>query len=320
MPQVAQAVRETFRRLVRPEEVRVDVAAVAASAASVTWRAAFGVGEAAAAAGATRATLQALAERVAAARATTFTAELENQLMDAGATPGGDFFVVELTLEESSTESQASESGNAWWVLVLVFSLLALALLVLVLRRRAPPQGPHLGSVVVSKELWELEEERWELAEKVLETKAPPVVPQQWKAQWSAASNDGPPETRFYDLTFGIGGKLDGIGEGRNGTFKVTGAFDVNDGSVRWREVARCGGPGVVECYGQWDGMRIDGFFTAFDVSTLPQQIGQGHFALSGRVGNGAKDAPIPRPPLSELSSSEAREAREAREAESDMV
>ena len=64
----------------------------------------------------------------------------------------------------------------------------------------------------------------------------------------------------------------------------------------------------------------IDGFFTAFDVSTLPQQIGQGHFALSGRVGNGAKDAPIPRPPLSELSSSEAREAREAREAESDMV
>ena len=125
---------------------------------------------------------------------------------------------MELTLEESSTESSESESGNAWWVLVLVFSLLALALLVLVLRRRAPQLG-HLGSVVVSKELWELEEERWELAEKVLETKAPPVVPQQWKAQWSAASNDGPPETRFYDLTFGIGGKLDGIGEGRNGAW-----------------------------------------------------------------------------------------------------
>ena len=145
-----------------------------------------------------------------------------------GATPGGDFFVVELTLEESSTESQASESGNAWWVLVLVFSLLALALLVLVLRRRAPPQGPHLGSVVVSKELWELEEERWELAEKVLETKAPPVVPQQWKAQWSAASNDGPPETRFYDLTFGIGGKLDGIGEGRNGAWPRMLGFSVS--------------------------------------------------------------------------------------------
>lgn len=63
----------------------------------------------------------------------------------------------------------------------------------------------------------------------------------------------------------------------------------------------------------------IDGFFTAFDVSTLPQQIGQGHFALSGcvkAVNGAAKDVA----PLSELSSNEAREAREAREAESDMV
>lgn len=295
------AVRETFRRLVRPEEVRVSgVTALAttstASTASTTWRAAFGVGEATAAADTARATLQALAERVAAARAAAFTAELENQLMDAGATPGSDFLVMELTLdlESSNTES----SGNAWWVLLLIFGLLALALLVLVLLRRrrgfgvatAGPAGP----VVVSKALWELEEERWELAEKVLDTK-PPVVPQQWTAQWSA--NDGASETRFYDLTFGIGGKLEGIGEGRNGTCKVTGAFDVNDGSVRWREVARTGGPGVVECYGQWDGMRIDGFFTAFDVSTLPQQIGQGHFALSGcvkAVNGAAKDvAPL---------------------------
>ena len=88
-PQVGLAVRETFRRLVRPEEVRVSgVTALAttstASMASTTWRAAFGVGEATAAADTARATLQALAERVAAARAAAFTAELENQLMDAG--------------------------------------------------------------------------------------------------------------------------------------------------------------------------------------------------------------------------------------------
>ena len=88
---MAQAVRETFRRLVRPEAVRVSgVTALAttstASASATTWRAAFGVGEGgdAAAAGTARSTLQALAERVAAARAAAFTAELENQLMGAG--------------------------------------------------------------------------------------------------------------------------------------------------------------------------------------------------------------------------------------------
>ena len=119
-----------------------------------------------------------------------------------------------LDLESSNTES----SGNAWWVLLLIFGLLALALLVLVLLRRrgfGATAGP--APVVVSKALWELEEERWELAEKVLDTK-PPVVPQQWTAQWSA--NDGAPEKRFYDLTFGIGGKLEGIGEGRNGAWR----------------------------------------------------------------------------------------------------
>lgn len=104
---MALAVRETFRRLVRPDEVRVrGVTALAttstASAASTTWRAAFGVGEATAA-DAARATLQALAERVAAARAAAFTAELENQLMDAGRLTG------------SSYGPKRSEDGGSMW-------------------------------------------------------------------------------------------------------------------------------------------------------------------------------------------------------------
>lgn len=59
----------------------------------------------------------------------------------------------------------------------------------------------------------------------------------------------------IFKLAVHILYELFGSSYGR-GTCKVTGAFDVNDGSVRWREVARTGGPGVVECYGQWDGMR----------------------------------------------------------------
>ena len=115
--------------------------------------------------------------------------------------------------------NQPEESNNSWWVLILVLVLLALALLTLVCLRRNC-QGDAFSSQpkMASKALWELEEERWELAEKVLDTEPPAgSIPQQWRAQWNAAA-DETAETRFYDLSFGAGGRLEGIGEGRNGS------------------------------------------------------------------------------------------------------
>ena len=179
---------------------------------------------------------------------------------------------------------------------------------------------------MASKALWQLEEERWELAEKVLEVPATDIqVPQQWRAQWNSAASSVP-EVRSYDLTFGPGGRLEGLSDGSNGAFRVDGAFDVEEGTIRWREVSLSYGtvaPSVVECYGQWDPRsgRIDGFFSAFDVSTLPQQIGQGHFALTSRAAKDAAHPPLlpPVPPPSSAMSS-ARHAHDFEAAESDMV
>lgn len=47
---------------------------------------------------------------------------------------------------------------------------------------------------------------------------AVPVLPQQWRCQWSSAASAAP-EARLYDLNFGSGGTVEGRGEGRYGAW-----------------------------------------------------------------------------------------------------
>lgn len=67
----------------------------------------------------------------------------------------------------------------------------------------------------------------------------------------------------------------------------------------------------------------IDGFFTAFDVSTLPQQIDQGHFVLSSRAAAHRTVLPPPAPaPVTAVTKQDPpdSDAPNGAEPESDMV
>ena len=327
--QVTIAAREALHSLLRPDDVEVSAILVSttstATRSTATWRVAFAVGELASEDfAASRTTLLTLAERVASSRASVFSAEVENELLNVGARPGQDFAVLALSMEIAE---QVDESNtNGWLILVVIGVILGVAGITLFCLRKGCQEVRPAGPVMASKALWQLEEERWELAEKVLEVPATDIqVPQQWRAQWNSAASSVP-EVRSYDLTFGPGGRLEGLSDGSNGAFRVDGAFDVEEGTIRWREVSLSygtGAPSVVECYGQWDPRsgRIDGFFSAFDVSTLPQQIGQGHFALTSRAAKDAAHPPLlpPVPPPSSAMSS-ARHAHDFEAAESDMV
>ena len=294
------------------------------SGMEIVWQAFFSLGVLADSGqiGSMHATLVALSERIASSTAIAFSEQLRSDLLARGARPGGNFVVTALVLDDLENPFNTSDSAIGWWWLVIILVVLTAVGFIVIALRRAFTEEP--AAVIVSPALWELEMERWELAEKVLEAPEPPAMPKEWKAEgmkWvvssekplaakTAAAPGGP---RFYNLTFGAGGSLEGWGEGAEGAFQVNGAFDATDGNIRWRESQESGG--VVECYGQigeWDGIRIDGFFVAFDISTLPQQIGQGNFVLS-TTGN-AKGARLTGTHSLTLASPELQKAR------SDMV
>ena len=222
-----------------------------------------------------------LARAVASAEAFGFQERLRSELLQLGARPGNGFSLPELLLD---SEEVVEEGMGLWW-LVIVLLLLGLgAGAFLVLRRGAKTVAHHVAPRI-SKALWQLESERWALAEKVLQAGAAPSMPSQWQGQWVSSHS----ETKVYDLTFGPGGRLEGLADAPSAKLQVSGAYDVTDGNVRWREVTLGRPSSVLEVYGQWEGLKIDGFFASFDVSTLPEQTGQGHFALSAKVAKAAK-------------------------------
>ena len=171
-----------------------------------------------------------------------------------------------------------------WWWLIIVLLLLGLVAGAFVALRKGFKGAAHVAPRI-SKALWQLEAERWALAEKVLQAIEAPEMPRQWQGQWVSSYS----ETKVYDLTFGPGGRLEGLADAPSGKLQLSGAYDLTDGNVRWREVTVGRPSSVLEVYGQWQGLKIDGFFASFDVSTLPEQTGQGHFALSAKVAKGAK-------------------------------
>ena len=95
--QVTIAAREALHSLLRPDDVEVSAILVSttstATRSTATWRVAFAVGELASEDfAASRTTLLTLAERVASSRASVFSAEVENELLNVG-TRGEDVVV-----------------------------------------------------------------------------------------------------------------------------------------------------------------------------------------------------------------------------------
>lgn len=260
--QAAGAVSDAFQALLQAVAVRVSAEVLSVTAggggvSTMVWRTSFSLASFPEGADAMRATLQSLRRRIETQTAITFSEQLRSDLLARGARPGRNFTVDSLVLEQEVLDENSVENASiGWWWLVIVLVVVgATAMILYALKHAFQPIPPPM---IVSNALWELETERWELAEKVIHSPEPPSVPNEWKAQW-VASEKAYGSSRFYDLTFGAGGRLEGLGEGPDGPFHVIGAFDTSDGNVRWRE-SQESGP-VVECYGQWDGTRIDGFF-----------------------------------------------------------
>lgn len=87
--QVTIAAREALHSLLRPDDVEVSAILVSttstATRSTATWRVAFAIGELASEDfAASRTTLLTLQERVASSRATVFSAEVENELLNVG--------------------------------------------------------------------------------------------------------------------------------------------------------------------------------------------------------------------------------------------
>lgn len=137
----------------------------------------------------------------------------------------------------------------------------------------------------VACDIWQLEAERWDLAESVLRA-APFRLAQNWRGvwQWDADEKGKKEEHRLYLLRFSPGGQFSGFGRGRSDFTVSGGAMDGTKGVLKWREqdLSNC----ILECAGHWDRgvslpTRIDGTFSAYDVTALPKRIGQGCFTLT---------------------------------------
>ncbi|CAE6971851.1 unnamed protein product [Symbiodinium sp. CCMP2456] len=137
----------------------------------------------------------------------------------------------------------------------------------------------------VACDIWQLEAERWDLAESVLRAAPFPLAPR-WRGvwQWDADEKGKKEEHRLYVLRFSPGGQFSGFGRGRSDFTVSGGAMDGAKGVLKWREqdLGNC----ILECAGHWDRRvslptRIDGTFAAYDVTALPKRIGQGCFTLT---------------------------------------
>lgn len=82
--------------------------------------------------------------------------------------------MLEVLLEDPGSAPAVEEGGSAGWVvLVVILVLLAVAGAVLLgTRKVCASAGAAHAPVTTSELLWELEQKRWALAEKVLDAKA----------------------------------------------------------------------------------------------------------------------------------------------------
>eukprot|EP00439_Symbiodinium_sp_Y106_P028137 s2700_g3.t1 len=139
-------------------------------------------------------------------------------------------------------------------------------------------------SSCVACDIWQLEAERWDLAESVLRAAPSPLTPR-WRGVWRwDAGEEKKDESRFYVLRFSPGGQFSGFGRGRSDFTVSGGAVDAAKGMLKWREQDL--NNRILECAGHWDRRaspptRIDGTFSAYDVTALPKRIGQGCFTLT---------------------------------------
>jgi len=250
-------------------------------------------------------TLGQLAEQVEAKEAFSLSEALRFQLKALGAAPSSEPLPVRFWVEGLEEEAVA---GDYTAVLLsgLGVGFLAVGLLVWRLRKtskcasKARKEGrdrfedsfehfdhfDHDG-----KDLWQQEAERWALAEEAIQIRSHPSMPSRWRGVWYW--DNRPQEHRCYRLVFGVGGQF----SGSMGEVEVNGAF--KNGMLKWRERDA---HWILECTGEYSlcPPRIDGHFSAYDISALPKCIGQGRLTLTEDT-QGAMvtkaDQPAPAPP-----------------------
>ncbi|CAJ1357010.1 unnamed protein product [Effrenium voratum] len=178
----------------------------------------------------------------------------------------------------------ARPSVGPWW-LALILPLAPLVIYLLRQQLRAMSEASASRSFGIETELWRLERERWELSEAAL---AVCPLPQHWAARWVTDEAAGPAvRAGFYEFEFFDGGRFEGAALSQGSRALVSGgAFDGHN--VCWRE-AYGSSPApkeveVAECWGKAVDGRIEGFFVAFDVTTLPREIRRGRLTLTAHT------------------------------------
>ena len=240
------------------------------------------------------------------ANVASFSNALRDQLRLVGAGPSGQLSI--LLWVEGLSSQEPDPNNSAFITIVSLVSGLALAALVMlasyVLWRRwaiwemwAPSRFHQLPKALsqkapIARDLWQLEAERWDMAERVIRASQFPLA-SKWTGVWQWEGDEGKKEARFYTLSFSVGGQFSGFGKGAHGDFTVSGgALDAVKGMVKWREKdlkdLHC-----MECAGQWDlrgplsshsphsPTRIEGIFSAYDITAVPKRVGQGCFTLT---------------------------------------